>query len=56
MKVKEIGGKITEIKESNIWFESLGGSRNRGFEKLGSHCVQLIVNEVLLGKVSAFRK
>ena len=41
---REIGGDIIELERSKskgnkVWFEISGGSRNRGFEKSGFHCM-----------------
>ena len=43
-RVREIGGEIIELEWSKsrgnkVWFEISGGSGNRGFEKLGLHCI-----------------
>ena len=43
-RVREIGGDIIELERSKskgnkVWFEISGGSRNRGFEKSGLHCI-----------------
>ena len=42
-RVREIGGEIVELEWSKskgfkVWFEILGGSGNRVFEKSGFHC------------------
>ena len=44
LRVWEIGGEIIELewsksKGNKVWFKILGGSRNRGFEKSGFHCI-----------------
>ena len=37
---------ITKSKGDDNWFELSGGSRNRGFEKLGFYCSNIIINNV----------
>ena len=54
-RVREIGGDIIELERSKskgnkVWFEISGGSRNRGFEKSGFHCISFFQKIALTWK------